>query len=242
MSILIIEHSDLTGSERLGTQLQRDGHRLQIVRVHLGELLPEDLDEIDGVISCGGPQAPDCDESWVEQELHLLRAADEKQLPVFGLCLGSQLLARALGGKVAHCEDPEMGWYDMTLTAQGKEDVLFAGQPWNGSQFQWHHWQVTTLPENATILASSDRCKVQAWKRGICTYAVQFHPECRRDTIAAWIDDDARTLAEVGIDGGFIASETDEKFPEYERLTSRFFDAISQLLMPMHSRLARQRH
>ena len=60
MSILIIEHSDLTGSDRLGERLLQDGHRLQIVRVHLGEQLPKDLDEIDGVISCGGPQSPNC--------------------------------------------------------------------------------------------------------------------------------------------------------------------------------------
>lgn len=242
MSILIIEHSDLTGSERLGTQLQRDGHRLQIVRVHLGESLPKDLDEIDGVISCGGPQAPDCKEAWVDQELNLLRTADEKQLPVLGICLGSQFLARALGGEISPCKVPEMGWYDLTLTPQGREDVLFAGQPWIGSQLQWHHWQVSTLPEDATNLASSDHCNIQAWMRGVCTYGVQFHPECRRDTITDWIADDARTLSEVGIDGKQLAAESDEKFDEYERLTNRFFDAVSQLLMPMHSRLARQRH
>ena len=62
MSILIIEHSELTGSDRLGKRLLEDGHRLQVVRVHLGEQLPQVLDEIDGVISCGGPQDPDCGE------------------------------------------------------------------------------------------------------------------------------------------------------------------------------------
>ena len=73
MSILIIEHSALTGSDRLGERLLKDGHRLQTVRVYLGEQLPKDLDEVDGVISCGGPQNPDCNELWVEQELKLLK-------------------------------------------------------------------------------------------------------------------------------------------------------------------------
>ena len=242
MSILIIEHSDLTGSDRLGERLLQDGHNLHTVRVHIGEQLPFDLEEIDGVVSCGGPQAPDCDEDWIEQELALLREADQLQIPLLGICLGSQLLARALGGEVAPSSAPEMGWYDLSLTAIGREDVLFAGQPWCGPQFQWHHWEVVTLPQDAKTLASSERCNIQAWTKGINTYAVQFHPECTRETMTAWIADDARTLSEVGIDGRTIEAESDQLFADYERLTDRFFDAVSQLLMPVHTRLQRQRH
>jgi GMP synthase-like glutamine amidotransferase len=242
MSILIIEHSNLSGSHRLGQRLLRDGHNLQTVRVHLGEQLPENLDEVDGVISCGGPQAPDCDESWTTQELALLKDADELQIPILGICLGSQLLARALGGEIAPSSAPEMGWYDLTLTAVGREDVLFAGQPWCGPQLQWHHWEVISLPQDAMTLATSERCNIQAWTRGINTYAVQFHPECSRETITEWIADDARTLSEVGIDSASIEAESDRLFADYERLTDRFFDAVSQLLMPVHTRLQRQRH
>ena len=242
MSILIIEHSNLSGSHRLGQRLLRDGHNLQTVRVHLGEQLPENLDEVDGVISCGGPQAPDCDESWTTQELALLKDADELQIPILGICLGSQLLARALGGEIAPSCAPEMGWYDLTLTAVGREDVLFAGQPWCGPQLQWHHWEVISLPQDAMTLATSERCNIQAWTRGINTYAVQFHPECSRETITEWIADDARTLSEVGIDSASIEAESDRLFADYERLTDRFFDAVSQLLMPVHTRLQRQRH
>ncbi len=242
MSILIIEHSDLTGSDRLGERLLQDGHKLRTVRVHLGESLPENLSEIDGVISCGGPQAPDCNEIWTEQELALLRKADQLQIPLLGICLGCQLLARALGGEIAPSASPEMGWYDLHLTAKGREDILFSGQPWCGPQLQWHHWEVTSLPEDSTILATSDQCNIQAWMRGINTYGVQFHPECTRETITAWIADDARTLSEVGIEGSAIEVESDQLFEDYERLTNRFFDAVSQLLMPVHTRLQRQRH
>lgn len=241
MSILIIEHSDLSGSERLGERLLKDGHRLQTIRVHQGELLPANLDEVDGLISCGGPQEPTCDDPWVEQELTLLREADEKQLPVLGICLGCQLLARALGGEVSECKEAEYGWFDLTLSPDGRESVLFSGQPWFGSQLQWHRWEVSTLPVDATVLASSEQCTVQAWTRGINTYAIQFHPECHRDTISKWIEDDSRMLYDLGLDGDTLETQTDEHFEEYERLTSRFYDAVSQILMPVHTRLHRQR-
>ncbi|MBT4530970.1 MAG: type 1 glutamine amidotransferase [Phycisphaerae bacterium] len=239
MPILIIEHSNLTGSERLGTRLREDGHKLQIIRVYLGEQLPENLDEIDGVISCGGPQAPDCNEEWLEQELSLLREADSLQIPVLGICLGSQLLARALGGTVSKSASMERGWYDLTLTPTGREDILLAGQPWVGPQLCWHSWEVTELPEGAIVLATTERCNIQAWMKGISTYAVQFHPECKQDTITAWIADED---CDSDFDGSAIETDTEKLFSDYERLTNRFFDAISQLLMPVHTRLQRQRH
>lgn len=242
MSILIIEHSKLTGPDRLGQRLQRDGRKHHVVRIYLGEELPPDLDEIDGIIACGGPQAPDCTEPWVKQELNLLREADAKQLPILGICFGSQLLAIALGGEVARLDQPEIGWHDVTLTPAGRDEVLFAGQPWCGPQLHWHQWYVSTLPENAIVLATSEKCNVQAWRLGVFTYAIQFHPECSRETITNWIADDAERLKEIGVTSASLESETNIQFEDYERLSDRFFDAISHLLLPMHTRLARQRH
>ncbi|MBC8202712.1 MAG: type 1 glutamine amidotransferase, partial [Planctomycetes bacterium] len=157
------------------------------------------------------------------------------------ICLGCQLLARALGGTVSPLSKPELGWFDITLTPVGREHPLFAGQPWTGMQFHWHHWQVETLPENAEVLASNENCNIQAWTRGINTFAVQFHPECERSTVTDWISDDSRTLHEYSIDSDTIETDSDNFFPDYIRLTDRFFDAISQILMPMSSRLSRQK-
>ncbi len=240
MAILIIEHSERTGSDRLGMHLRNGGHLLKVVRVHLGEKLPSDLHGLDGIVSCGGPQAPDCDEPWVEQELTLLRAADEADLPILGICLGCQLLARALGGTLSHLSKPELGWFNIPLSPIGREHPLLAGQPWCGPQFHWHHWQVETLPEGATVLASNENCNIQAWMKGVYTFAVQFHPECERGTVTDWINDDLRTLHEYSIDSQTIESDSDRFFPDYVRLTERFFDAVSQILMPMSSRFTRQ--
>ena len=243
MPILVIEHSELTGSDRLGRRLIKDGHKLKIVRVHRNETLPLNLDEIDGVISCGGPQEPNSREfDWVNQELNLLKESHERQIPVLGICLGCQFLALALGGEVAKCDEPELGWFDLTLTPAGRECVLFGGQPWFGMQLQWHHYGVSKLPDDAISLASSERCQVQAWTKGINTFGIQFHPECTRQTISDWIKDDSRILHELKIDSEVLETATDQHFAEYERLTDRFYDAVSQVLMPMHTRLHRQRN
>jgi GMP synthase-like glutamine amidotransferase len=241
MAILIIEHSERTGSDRLGIRLRNDGHLLKVVRVHLGEKLPTKLHGLNGIISCGGPQPPDCDEPWVKPELALLKAADEAELPILGICLGCQLIARALGGTLSHLPKPELGWFDITLSPVGREHPLFAGQPWCGPQFHWHHWQVESLPEGAAVLASSENCNIQAWMKGVNTFAVQFHPECERSTVTDWISDDTRTLHEYSIDATTIENDSDRLFSDYVRLTDRFFDAVSQILMPMSSRLTRQK-
>ncbi len=237
MSVLVIEHSELTGAERLGRHLMDLGVPMEIVRVHRDEALPSDLDDTDAILSCGGPQSPFADEPWLERELDLLREADARQLPLLGLCLGSQLLARALGGEVVELPGgPEIGWFDVHLTASGREDVLLAGQPWSWMQLHWHAWQVETVPPGARVLGSSDGCEVQMWARGMRTYAIQFHPECDITTPVAWAGDDADMLRTAGMTVEMIQQQTDAHFDTYQRLTSRLYDAVASLLFPSKHR------
>ena len=94
MSILIFEHSDSTNAERLAVTLRDSGHRLRIIKLHRGESIPDDLDNVDGIISCGGPQsAYDDSVEWLAPQMDLMRDANETGMPVVGLCLGSQILA-----------------------------------------------------------------------------------------------------------------------------------------------------
>src|SRR6266404_4742733 len=98
MSILVFEHSDTSGSERLGQTLRDYGQRLRIVRLHDGDDVPGDLDNVDGIISCGGPQsAYDDSVAWLEPQMALMRQASAIAMHILGLCLGCQILARALG-------------------------------------------------------------------------------------------------------------------------------------------------
>ncbi len=101
MATLIIEHSRTTGSDRLGEILRDHGHHLDVIFPAEGDPIPQDLGGIDAIVACGGPHAPDDEElTWLEPQKHLLRQAHEESLPVVGICLGSQILASALGGHV----------------------------------------------------------------------------------------------------------------------------------------------
>lgn len=238
MAILVLKHSPHSGIERLGETLSDFGQRLQTVQLHEGEPLPADLDGIDGIVSCGGaPSAMDDSLEWLAGEMDLIRAAHEYELPVIGLCLGGQILSRALGGKVSQRDDGiQLGWTDVSLTPSGREDPLHAGIAWTSPQFHWNRDRIAEAPAGARVLASSQRNAVEAWVLGLRTYAFQYHPEIFRQTIDVWINDDPYGLEEANISRDELLSQTEKKFPTMQRLTSRLFHSMALLLMPVDRR------
>lgn len=237
MAILVFEHSDRSGVGRFGHALRNYGHKLRIVRLHLNEPIPVDLDDVDGVVSCGGPDSANDDSlPWIERELELLRTAAEADMPVVGLCLGSQLLARALGGDVGVMDQPEVGWHEVRLSPVGREDPIYAGVAWNSRQAHWHHDHVLSPPAGARVLASSSSCKVQAWARGLRCYAFQYHPEIDQNGIDAFAADDPQALQQSGLTLEELRKQTQKHYPTFARLADRLFESIALLLMPVDRR------
>ncbi len=233
MAVLVFEHSALVGSLRFGKILRDHGARLRVVSLHEGEPVPTNLNDLDAIITAGGPQNPDDDSiSWLEQEMDLLRSAHEAQLPIVGICLGSQLLARALGGEVGKMDGGvELGWHEVKFTPTGREDPVHAGLGWSSMQLHWHNYYVTQLPPDAKVTATSERCPVQAWSAGLTTYAYQFHPEMYPETIMACADDRPDQLDEVGITRDQLKQMTDEHYPAFARRADRLFTQLTQLVL-----------
>lgn len=139
--------------------------------------------------------------SWIGRELDLIREADRRGVPVFGICFGGQALAAALGGEVRPSPEPQIGWYHIR---SDRPDVLAEG-PW----MQWHHDQFIP-PPGAQEIARDDVCS-QAFVIGR-HLGVQFHPEVDHEHVAMWlaIDEhgDGQQLESMGITAQDLLDQT----------------------------------
>lgn len=238
MAILIFEHSNTSGADRLGVILRDYGHRLRYIKLHEGDDMPPDLDDVDGIISCGGPQsASDNTHEWLEPQMELMRQAHSIGMPIVGLCLGSQILARALGGRVEAMPDGiEFGWGEVALTPVGREDPIHAGISWTSMQFHYHRDSVSQLPPGARLLASSAQCKNQTWAMGLRTYGIQYHPEVTLESIETWMREEPEALREANITAESLREQNARFYPAFERLSRRLFESMALFLMPVDRR------
>ena len=141
--------------------------------------------DVDALVVYGGSHdVADADrEPWMRSELAWLRERLDAGVPALGLCLGGQLLAAALGAPVVRSSPPEIGWFDVDLTAEGRQDPVLGAMGHRFTALQWHSWTFG-VPEGGTLLATSTACP-QAFRRGD-VWGLQFHPEVDRPTLERW--------------------------------------------------------
>lgn len=225
--LLVFQH---VPHEILGTldPLLRD-HGFRIRYVNFGrhpEAVP-DLDRYHGLIVLGGPM--NCDEvtrhRHLATEVAAIQAAVRDGKPVLGICLGSQLLARALGAPVIPHHTKEIGWYDVTPTEHGHSDPLFRHFQGTEKIFQWHG-DTFAIPHGAVHLATSAACPHQAFRFGHNAYGLQFHLEVDEPMIHRWLQTplnrgELDSLRGV-IDPDLIARET----PAYVARSRELGDAV----------------
>jgi GMP synthase-like glutamine amidotransferase len=167
-----------------------DGLALHVAQLDQGEPIP-DLASFDALWVLGGPM-----QVW-EEEAHpclvaeksaIREAVSERCMPYFGLCLGHQLLAEALGGEVGPCAEPEVGVLAVDLTDDGAASPFLAGLARSILCIQGHGAEVRTPPAAAAVLATSPGCAVQAMQIGGAALSLQFHTELTVDMIEACLD------------------------------------------------------
>lgn len=212
--------------------LRDHGFRLDIRRLNAGDAVPRDFDDVDGVISLGGPQNVGEEHPFMEAEYAYLKEAHERQLPLVGICLGAQMIAHALGGTVAKMASPEMGFGTLEIGPVGQTDTILGGVAWKSAQLQHHAYEVSKLPAGASLLASSAKCKVQAYRIGMRTYGFQFHPECDQPMAKALLTDCADDLHAGGLTAEEFGRQLEVKYPEYARLSDRICVNIATALIP----------
>ncbi len=204
-SLLVLQHGELVHLGALAPSLEgRDARRPhRVVRLDL-DGVPELADDVRGVLVLGGFQSVlDRDTiDFMPAELDLLRAAVDRELPVLGICLGAQLLATALGGRVERRDEPEVVLPGLTRTAAAADDDVFAGWPDGAQVVLTHEDQVVELPEDGTpMLTGSDGIPGWTAAEGR-VHAVQFHPEADGDLVQGWLTQDSTRamFAQAGVD------------------------------------------
>jgi GMP synthase-like glutamine amidotransferase len=143
------------------------------------------------MISLGGPMGAndERDHPWILKEMELLQASVVAELPVAGVCLGGQMLARALGSRVEPMVSTEVGWFPIQLSPDGRRDRILAGAGVHPLVYHWHH-DSFHLPDGAVLLAQSKACPRQAYRVGENAYGFQFHPEADHQLVHEWLSID----------------------------------------------------
>jgi GMP synthase-like glutamine amidotransferase len=187
--IVIIKHIAIEGPGILDDFFRGTTWSLREVNLFQGENLPSKLDGIDAIVSLGGPMNAyeEGKYPFLKEEDVFLRKAIQERIPILGICLGAQLVAKACGAEVIKSPQPEIGWSKVSLTDAGKHDPLF--QQMQASElliFQWHE-DTFSLPSHAVHLAQSPTCRNQAFRVGENVYGLQFHIEVTPEIIESWI-------------------------------------------------------
>ena len=186
MRVLVLQHIACEHPGVFSEVMRERGAEAVAVELDRGEALP-DWRGFDAVLAMGGPMGAgdDADHPWLGAEKRLVREAVEAGRPFLGVCLGVQLLAAALGARVYEAESPEVGLLEVELTAEGREDPLFAGLDDRLVSLQWHG-DTFDLPAGAVRLARSEQVPNQAFRAGERAYGIQFHLEVTRQMAGEW--------------------------------------------------------
>lgn len=194
--------------------LAQAGYRVVYHDVSAG-IDADQFDDTDLLVILGGPIGAYEDHAYpfLRDELNILTRRLATDLPTLGICLGAQLIARALGSRVYPGPAKEIGWNEITLSEDGLASPLRALK--DAPLLHWHG-DTFDLPDGCSHLASTSLCRNQAFARGARLLGLQFHPEVRAADFEHWLVGHAAELSGAGIDPSRLRSEAAVAAPPLE--------------------------
>jgi GMP synthase (glutamine-hydrolysing) len=216
MRVLSVSHGPSVPGGIFDEVAEAAGHELERWVVPLGGA-PQPAASYGAIMVFGGSMHPDQD----AREEELLRDALASEVPVVGVCLGAQMLARSAGAWVGPAPQPEIGWFEIELTPEGRGDPVLGVLPLRTDAFQWHSYTFG-LPERGTELARSALCS-QAFRVGDRAWGLQFHAEVTLGMVRTWTSEDGH---ELPVDPEAFLAETERRIDEWNMHGRRLCEAF----------------
>lgn len=241
--VLVFQHVPFEPLGTLDPLLKEHGFRIRYVNFSRDPSQRPRVAGYDALIVLGGPMNVDETAEYpnLATELGLIGEALERGRHVLGICLGAQLLAKALGGSVDANGEHEIGWHEVRTTAEGAADPVLSALDAPAPLFHWHGDRFE-VPPGATRLAESDLCGNQAFRYGDLALGLQFHLEVDRPLIERWltVPVNRRLLErlEGRVDPDVIRRQTPELIDDLEAQSRRVFGRwIEQFGLPRRRRV-----
>lgn len=234
MRLLMVQHVVCEGPGLLEQELVNKDWELDLRCMDApGAQLPENLSDYQAFIILGGPMGANEEDRYpyLYKVEELIREAASHKIPTIGICLGGQLIARALGAEVKPNPIKEIGWSLVHLLPAGEANPLFANLPAVFSVFQWHG-DTFYLPEGAVLLATGEDCHNQAFIYGDKVWALQFHLEVTPDMVANWSEIYANELINYAGPGApkLLVLNTQARWQAMQRWREQFLKNLTEVL------------
>jgi GMP synthase (glutamine-hydrolysing) len=223
-SVVILRHHGCETAGAIGDALARSAIHWSYVSLAERTTALPDVERADGLVVLGGPFSVRQPERypWMRLEMEIIRKALTRGIPILGVCLGSQLLAAALGSPVRPAPRPEIGWLPIRLEPAAREDRLFHGLPESFVACVWHN-DVFELPPGAVSLARSEMTSCQAYRYGAHAYGLLFHLEMKQEMVASCVRAFETRLRVAGVDPASCVEEAPARVASMAPLAATVF-------------------
>ncbi len=183
----IYRHDESVGPGYFLDYLKQHGIEHELIAIDRGDAITDDFNNASGLVFLGGDSSVNDSFSWIDDEINLIKQAAEKNFPLFGHCLGAQLISKALGGKVTAMQCKEIGWFPLEWTDNSIAQEWFGHFKNNIQALHWHEYSLT-MPNGATPLFGTQFCPNQAFVANNIV-ATTAHVEATPDLLKQWLNE-----------------------------------------------------